>query len=61
MTNYKTIKIFFLISFFPVWIVRSNLTFNERFAKDLKIISALKQWEFEVGAAARETGKISFK
>ena len=29
MTNYKTIKIFFLISFFPVWIVRSNLTFYE--------------------------------
>lgn len=29
MTNYKIIKIFFLISFFPVWIVRSNLNFNE--------------------------------
>ena len=35
----------------------TNLTFEERFAKDLKIISALKQWEFEVGAAARETEK----
>ena len=35
----------------------TNLTFNERFAKDLKIISALKQWEFGVGATAREIEK----
>ena len=35
----------------------TNLTFNERFAKDLKIISALKQWEFGIGATAREIEK----
>lgn len=29
MTEYRTIKILFLTSFFPVWIVRSNLTFFE--------------------------------
>lgn len=29
MTNYKTIQILFFISFFPVWIFRSNLIFSE--------------------------------
>ena len=35
----------------------TNLTFKERFAKDLKIITALKQWEFDVGSQAREIEK----
>ena len=35
----------------------TNLTFKERFAKDLKIISVVKQWEFELGSVAREIEK----
>ena len=35
----------------------TNLTFKERFTKDLKIITALKQWEFDVGSQAREIEK----
>ena len=29
MTKYKTIQLLFVVSFFPAWIVRSNLTFYE--------------------------------